>query len=221
MLKMKSVFILFILLILMSMSVSAITVTRQLPSSVAPGESFEVTYIGSSTQPNAFYVVSDNWEGGCVCNEGYCGSQTHAQLAFFAPPHSITITLIAPQSGECRFLATGYYGGTDNPDTTPTQTYFTQQTVSSGSVSDPCTYSVWTPDPNLVTAGQTFAQTRTVTSGTNCEGALSRSATGTKTTTTDPEPGPEPEDNMMMYLIIIGLVIVGVVVLSNNKKKKK
>jgi hypothetical protein len=46
-------------------------------------------------------------------------------------------------------------------------------------VADTCQYSNWTPLQSTKPLGQQFTQTRTITSGTNCKGELSRVVTGT------------------------------------------
>jgi hypothetical protein len=64
-------------------------------------------------------------------------------------------------------------------------------------VTDTCTYSAWSPLRSTITSGQTFTQTRTVTSGTNCVGALSRTATGTKDEPTPPTEPDDPDDPLV------------------------
>jgi hypothetical protein len=117
--EMKKIWIIPILAILLVSSVMAVTLSRNLQSTVAPNSQFSVTYQTSGAPADKWFVA---WEesitGGCTPStyKDFMASETGGDK-------STTVSFTAPSSGSCTF--SGFYEFTGG-----TQTNFPSITVT-------------------------------------------------------------------------------------------
>jgi hypothetical protein len=224
------IFSLVFMLMLSSFVFADTSFVRTIPSSAESESQFEVTYTVSGIEQGGV-LFTETVSGGCTFSSG----ATSVSSGWLMPGTPPTLTVNAPEDGSCTFSGVYHYADGDNIVEDVPMTG--DSSVSINAVVDDCTYSSWGPDTSLVNFGDVFTQTRTVTSGTNCDGDLSRTNTGTKVTTTtttttpppttttalptlpitDPVVPPFESDNFLYVVFIIAIVVI-VNILSKNQK---
>ena len=121
---MKKIIIPILVLIVMSIGVTAESMTRGLPTSAGLGQTFTLTYTPDTTglATNWGVMIGDEITGGCTPN--------HIATGFMSPQTSSSITITAPSTaGTCTFSATGNYQFADASGIKSTK-YFNVQTVT-------------------------------------------------------------------------------------------
>jgi hypothetical protein len=151
-----------IMLLILSISVLGATLTRTVPSTVQPGQTFTVSYTASGVSGNYFITLEDSVLGGCTPN---LIKQVQSNSASF----STSVT--APNSGFCTFSGTGYIltGNTEEKILSPfTVTVSSSPSCTTGQIEclssttyKECLTSTWS-------GTKTCASGQTCIAGTGC-----------------------------------------------------
>lgn len=159
-----------LMIVLMAGIASAISMTMELPSGAAIGETFNMNLITSGSSGNYGILYSFNITGGCTA-----AGNTHKTGGFFDEVNRTTVVSIKAPSIPATCTFTGDYqfaldSGIQSLTNFPTKSV----TITSSATTTPpaCTASTWSPSRSDKCTGTSFIQT------SNC--GTTRSSTGTK-----------------------------------------
>lgn len=108
-LKYTKIMTFMLLMLCLSFTVFAATVTRSVPSSIQPGSTFSVTYTVSDAPTSWGVSLVDMVSGGCMFPAG----NELRTVMLYTDGNTKTISMTAPSSGSCTFTG-DYKFGTDN-----------------------------------------------------------------------------------------------------------
>jgi len=160
--KMIKKIIPIIMLILMSLSVLASTLSYNVPTSTTPGATFQVTYTMFATVNEEFVAWSNSVSGGCSpnLNEDFMVRNGAQQEAM----QTKTATFTAPSSGSCTF--TGYYAFGGEAQQTLQQKTITISGPQPTPTPTPTPSPTPTPTPTASITSATYSGAQTIYSGT-------------------------------------------------------